>query len=223
MPRRTLLTGELDGLPGTTVLAFMKRLPVALSTLILLACNRDSPTAPLDAGPCQGLSLGGTVRVEGLVTIADAAAANAVVAIGARSARTNEAGAFAVDDAPAGLQPLQVQAGLSASAGGEMLVLSRSNYVRIATARQDQGNQGTLSGRTIDGCSGRPLPGVVVRFPSTSVEATSGPDGAYQFGNLCCSTLGEITASKPGYRTTRSAVGRAYGTGLWLDLIVVPE
>ncbi|MCM2315748.1 MAG: hypothetical protein NDJ92_11430 [Thermoanaerobaculia bacterium] len=173
--------------------------------------------------PCQGISLGGTARVAGLVTLSSLPVRGAVVTIGARSATTQESGEFSIGDVPGGLQSFHVQAEPSASASGEMLVLRGHNDVRIATARQDQGNEGTLSGRTIDGCSGDPLAGVTVKFPSTAIEVTSGPDGNFQFGNLCCSTLGEVSASKPGYRTSRASVGRAYGRGLWLDLVLMPE
>jgi hypothetical protein len=148
---------------------------------------------------------------------------DAVVSIGERSAISDEFGAFVVNGIPAGVRSFQVRGELSSSAGGEMLLVDGFNFVRIGTARQDLGSDGMLSGRTIDGCSGEPLSGVTVRLPMASREVTSGHDGTYQLGSLCCSTLGEVTASKPGYKTTRTALGRAYGSGIWLDLVLTPN
>lgn len=207
----------LDDSSARLVFGLMTRVRLLFGALFIAACNHGSPTSPLDT-PCPGLPLGGSARVEGTVTHYGGTVAEASVLIGGRSTTTQPDGSFALADVPSGVQPVQVSSMGRVAASGDMYVLSSYNQVRISTAQADEGS---LSGRTIDGCSGRTISGVVVKL--SFKEATSGPDGLYEMDKLCCSTLGTLQASKPGYKTTTTALGRAYGTGFWLDLVMTPE
>ena len=195
----------------------MARSALLLSMLFLWACDHGSPTNPLDT-PCPGLPFDGSARIEGSVIHRGVPAPGVVVVVGDRNTTTTPDGSFAIGGVPAGPLLLQVGSLGTINASGTVQVLSSYNYVRISAALPDGG---AMSGRTIDGCTGRPISGVVIRLSFR--EATSGPDGIYEMDNLCCSTLGTLQATKAGYRPTTTSIGRAYGTGYWLDLVMIPE
>jgi hypothetical protein len=101
------------------------------------------------------------------------------------------------------------------------MVLSGSNEIRIITARASP--DGSASGRTIDGCTGRPISGVVLEFGSRA-RAVSDGSGIFEFPELCCNTLPDLVATKPGYETTyRPGPGRLYGDAVYFDVVMIPS
>lgn len=193
---------------------------VLLALLLLTAgCDRDLPTSP-NGRPCPGLPFGGSASVSGQVTYDGAPLPAAEVRIGEVTSVTGADGRFLMS-AMTGTQDLVVGPPENGEMRGTVLVLSRSNEIRIVTARTSP--DGAASGRTLDGCTGRPIPGVILELGSYA-RTVSDESGFFVFPKLCCSTLPKLVATKAGYETAyRDGLGRFYGEAKYFDIVMVPS
>ncbi len=190
------------------------RLPGLLLALLLAACGA-SPAGRA----CAGLDFTGSANVRGIVTYGGMPVAGALLGLGAGSAMTSSDGSFSIVGTTAGPQSLSLAPVRAGLVTGDISVLTGDNVLRIPVARP--GSQGLLTGRAIDGCTGRPLAGVLVSVGSRS--ATSDTDGLYEIDGLCCGTLPPLRATHAGYRTYSAALGRVDHASRWFDVVIIRQ
>ena len=186
-------------------------LPWLIGAIAAAACGA-SPMSPA----CSGLNFTGTATVRGTVTSNGAGAGGATVTIAGRSTTTAADGTFSIAGLTSGALQLSVGPPDSPWASGTLNAFGGDNVVRVPVARGN--GDGFLAGRTIDGCSGLPLGGVTVSVGAAS--ATSDANGLYELDGLCCSTLPALTASRAGYQTFTTELGRVYDTSEWMDIVL---
>jgi hypothetical protein len=183
---------------------------IVLAVAAAAACG-SSPAGPA----CGGLDFSGPATIHGILTYNHAPVAAALVGIGSSSAITSTDGSFAIANAAAGPQAITVAPDRAGRIAGEVSVLAEDNVLSIPVAR---GGDGILAGRTLDGCTGRPISGVVLTIGSRS--ATSDADGLYQIDGLCCGTLPPLQATLSGHQTYTTQLGRIYDSSRWLDIVL---
>jgi hypothetical protein len=190
----------------------LRYVTIAMAVVAAAACS--SPAGPA----CGGLDFSGRATIHGILIDKHAPVAAALVGIGSSSAITSTDGSFAIANAAAGPQAITVAPDRAGRIAGEVSVLAGQNVLRIPVARA---GDGILAGRTLDGCTGRPISGVVLTIGSRS--ATSDADGLYQIDGLCCGTLPALQATAEGHQPYSTDVGRIYASSRWLDVVFAPR
>ncbi|MGE5245331.1 MAG: hypothetical protein ACM3SQ_13965 [Betaproteobacteria bacterium] len=185
---------------------------VLLVALLTGACG-SRPGNPV----CGGLDFAGPATVRGIVTYGGMPVAAALLGLGSSSAVTSSDGSFSIASTPAGPQSLSIAPTRAGRVSGEVSLLAGDNLLRIPVVRA--AGEGIVAGRTIDGCTGRPMGGVAVSIGA--VSATSDDDGLYELNGVCCGTLPPLRAHRAGYRTYRTTLGRVSTTSRWLDIVML--